>query len=237
MQRFFRIIPVCFFCVSLVATITYIYCATRGLHQPNSIASVLTSAFAANYFNGAFGTVPVLWTLEIEMIFYIVMALGAILFKRLGYNALLAISLACLAFVASYAISPDGKPDMHRHFGSIAIHLSYMMIGAFIYRAYENENITKGIIYAALSTGIYYGCYEIYGVATSFQNIGSNFASAIGGLIIFITGLFAGLHWKFLSPLRWIASISYPFTCCTSHLHGAFSMRWPQRELACIGAQ
>jgi peptidoglycan/LPS O-acetylase OafA/YrhL len=209
-QRFFRIIPTCLFCVSLVALITYIYCASRGLHQPNSITNVITSAFAANYFNSAFSTVPVLWTLEVEMIFYVVMALGVLAFNKLGYKALLAISLSCLAFVASYAISEQAKPDIYRHFSTIAVHLSYMMIGAFIYRAYENNSILEGICYVAISVATYYGCYELYGTATSFQNIGSNFSSALGGLIIFIAGLFAGLQWRFLSPLRWIASISYP---------------------------
>jgi peptidoglycan/LPS O-acetylase OafA/YrhL len=210
LQRFFRIIPTCLFCVSLVAIITYLYCASRELHQPNSITSVLTSAFAANYFNGAFATVPVLWTLEIEMIFYVIMAAGVMVAERLGYKALLTISIACLAVVANYAISPESKPDMLRHFSAIAVHLSYMMIGAFIYRAYENNSLIEGISFVILSVAIYYGCYELYGNATSYQNIGSNFASAMGGLIIFIFGLFAGLQWKFLSPLRWIASISYP---------------------------
>lgn len=85
-QRFFRIIPTCFFCVVLVASATYAYCLAKGVSQPNTLQSIFASSFAANYFNSSFNTIPVLWTLEVEMIFYVVMALFASIFKRLGYK-------------------------------------------------------------------------------------------------------------------------------------------------------
>jgi len=212
-QRLFRIIPVCFFCVTLVAAITYAYCHSRGLQQPNTITSILTSSVAANYFNGAFSTVPVLWTLEIEMIFYVVMAIGVTVLGRLDYKALCAISLLCLAVVAGYALpyaTVPFKPDVYRHFSTIFVFISYMLIGAFIYRAYEDEKVSRGLVFSAMSVTIYLVCFHLHGKATDFQNIGSNLHSSMVALIIFVSGLFAGLRGKLFAPLRWVASISYP---------------------------
>lgn len=212
-QRFFRIVPVCFFCVALVAGITYIYCANRGLTQPNSVTSIVTSAFAANYFNGAFSTVPVLWTLEVEMIFYVVMALSVAAFRRLEYKELILISLLCLLFVAMFESSGgagNNRSEIFRHFSSISVHISYMMIGALIYRAYESEFGCRSIAMVVVASVIYVCCFLVYGKATDYINIGSNIQSAMAALVIFFLGLFIGMQGKLFAPLRWIASISYP---------------------------
>lgn len=212
-QRFFRIVPVCLFCVVLVAGITYVYCASRGLPQPNSLSSVLTSALAANYFNGAFATIPVLWTLEIEMIFYVIMAFGVVAFRRLGYKELIFISLLCLLFVALFAATSGlGKTrsDLFRHFSSIFVHISYMMVGAFIYRVYESGARVRGMAMAVLAFAIYLSCFQLYAEATAYMNIGSNLPSAISGLVIFLLGLVMGMQGWLFAPLRWVASISYP---------------------------
>ncbi|WP_373422444.1 acyltransferase family protein [Pseudomonas simiae] len=116
--------------------------------QPNTLSGVLASGFAANYFNSSFTTIPVLWTLEIEMIFYIVMAFFALVFKRLGYKELIFISILCATFVAAYSFpSQDAKikPDVFRHFSVIFVHVSYMIIGAIICRAYEAADKLKGV--------------------------------------------------------------------------------------------
>ena len=211
-QRFFRIIPTCFFCVVLVASVTYAYCLTKGLNQPNTLQSVLTSTFAANYFNSSFSTMPVLWTLEIEMIFYIAMAVSASIFKKLGYKELIFMSLLCLALVSAYS-SPTqdakSKPDMLRHFSAIFIHVSYMMIGAIIYRAYEDSTKLRGWAITLVSIAIYVVAYKIYWKATQTY-IGSNLPSSATALIIFAAGMLSGMHSKAFSPLRWIAKISYP---------------------------
>lgn len=211
-QRFFRIIPTCFFCVMLVAGITYAYCSAKGLNQPNTIAGVFASTFAANYFNSSFTTIPVLWTLEIEMLFYIIIAVAASIFKRLGYKELIFISVLCLSFVLAYSI-PFGvakaKPDILRHFSVIFVHISYMMIGAIIYRAYESSHGFKGITLALTSISIYLIAYGCYWNATQ-MDIGSNLPSSATALIIFVIGMLSGMQSKLFTPLRWVATISYP---------------------------
>jgi len=211
-QRFFRIIPTCFFCVVVVAGLTYAYCSAKGLQQPNSIEGVLASTFAANYFNGSFTAIPVLWTLEIEMIFYLVMAVAAGLFKRLGYKELVLLSLLALAFVAAYSFpirEATSKPDVFRHFSVIFVHISYMMIGAMIYRACEDSKKVRGVLLTVLTVFVYVVAYKSYWKATH-MDVGSNMASAAAALTLFLGGLFAGLHGKWFAPLRWVAGISYP---------------------------
>lgn len=211
-QRFFRIIPTCFFCVVLVAGLTYAYCIAKGVQQPNSIEGVIASAFAANYFNSSFSTIPVLWTLEIEMTFYIVMAIAAAVFKRLGYKELILVSLLSMAFVLAYSFpisEAKSKPDVLRHFSVIFINICYMMIGAIIYRAWEQEDGYNGFLFSVMAIAIYVFAFKSYFKATQ-MGVGANLPSAAFALALFTAGMYAGMQGKFFAPLRWVAGISYP---------------------------
>ncbi|MNJ32215.1 Acyltransferase family protein [compost metagenome] len=211
-QRFFRIIPTCLFCVTLVAGLTYAYCSAKGLTQPNSVEGVIASAFAANYFNSSFSTIPVLWTLEIEMTFYIVMAVAAAVFKRLGYKELILVSILSLAFVAAYSFpirEATSKPDVIRHFSVIFINICYMMIGAVIYRAWEQKDKIKGVLLTLFAIAIYVIAFKSYFKATH-MGIGANLPSAAFAFGLFVIGMVAGMQSRFFAPLRWVAGISYP---------------------------
>lgn len=211
-QRFFRIVPTCLFCVALVAGVTYAYCTAKGISQPNTIEGILASAFAANYYNNSFPTLPVLWTLEVEIIFYVIMAIAATAFKRLGYKELVFISLLCLAAVSAYTFpnqQAKAMPDIFKHLSAILVHISYMMIGAVIYRANEDAHKLKGIIITFAAVAIYATAYKLFWNATN-THIGSSLLSSSAALIVFIVGMLVGMHSKIFAPLRWIASISYP---------------------------
>lgn len=211
-QRFFRIIPTCLACVVLVAGATYAYCSVKGIPQPNTLSGVFASIFAANYFNSSFTVIPVLWTLEIEMIFYLVMAMASLIFKRLGFKELIFVSFLCLAFVSLYSFplnEAKTKPDVFRHFSVIFVHITYMMIGAIIYRAYDEGQKLKGLLITLAAIVIYVTAYNSYFKATNMQ-IGSDLPSATAALTIFLVGMLAGMQGKLFSPLRWVASISYP---------------------------
>ncbi len=211
-QRLFRIIPTCLFCVVLVTAATYAYCIAKGVPSPHNFGSVFASIFAANYFNSSLPTIPVLWTLEIEMIFYVLMAVAAAIFNRLGFKELILLSVLCLTFVAAYSFplsEAKAKLDMARHFSAIFVHISYMMIGAIIYRAYDERKKLKGALLTLAGVAIYVTAYNSYLKATGMA-IGSDLPSSGAALIIFIVGLFFGMHGKIFTPLHWVASVSYP---------------------------
>nr|WP_258189772.1 hypothetical protein [Pseudomonas simiae] len=60
-----------------------------------------------------------------------------------------------------------------------------------------------------LSMAIYWAAFNSYWMATQ-MGIGSNLPSAGAAFVVFIIGMFAGMHSKIFAPLRWIAGISYP---------------------------
>ncbi len=214
-QRFFRIVPACFVTVTLVASLTYLYCSHYGLNQPNTIESVLTSAVALNYFNSSFSTIPVLWTLEIEMFFYIVMSIAAAMSKRISYGVLLTLSVICFSIVLAYASPLSGTlsasgADILKHFAIIFVHMSYMLIGSVIYRGYSERRFGPAGFYLAVSLIIYLLCYKIFAVATDHSWIGANARSSLLALVIFFITLFIGASSRAFTPLHRVARISYP---------------------------
>ncbi|MDB5981223.1 MAG: hypothetical protein JWQ69_2238, partial [Pseudomonas sp.] len=212
-QRFFRIIPVCLAACLLVAGLTYLYCSYFSLIQPHTWRGVLTSAFAANYFNGAFSTIPVLWTLEIELIFYLVLAAASACVSRVDFKVLMLLSLCCLGFVAFYSLPfsmAETKNDVVKHFASIFIHVSYMLIGSVIYRSWESREHLKGGLFSVFAILGYVICYQLYAKATHHSEIGANIHACALSLVVFLVSLITGLRHRFFLPLRWVANISYP---------------------------
>ena len=87
-KRFFRLIPLCAVVVLGTALLTMFFCSIYDIPQPNSITGVLTSMVAMNYFNGSFPTTPVLWTLAVEIWFYLIIAVAVGVAGRLEFKSL-----------------------------------------------------------------------------------------------------------------------------------------------------
>lgn len=215
-QRFFRIFPTSMVAVVLVGIATYVYSRYLGVSQPHSIGSVITSGFALNYFNGTFPTTPVLWTLEVEVFFYLIMALAAGLFRTINYRVLTGIALGCFIVVALYstvasAHLPPAQQELLKHFSTLCVHVSYMLIGSFIYKSYSANSLKTQAVFLASALIIYYLSYKTLTLATDHQNIGINLPSAGLALLLFIAALRINFDRTLFRPLNWIASISYPF--------------------------
>lgn len=215
-QRFFRIVPTCACAVLFVAAVTWAVCHFSGFDQPNSLGSMLTSSFALNFYNGAFSTIPVLWTLEVEMTFYLLIALLAALPGPISTQRLMLASLACLAFVA-VAASPAAlamDPSVVRltqHWSSILVHISFMLVGSLIYRAYTSIHWARVLPFVVISFVFYKIGHTVLLSANSNREIGASFNDCVAALVIFVVAMFAGMQAGVFKPLRWIGSISYPF--------------------------
>lgn len=212
-QRFFRIVPVCFAACLLIAGLTSLYCSYFSLIQPNTWKGILTSAFAVNYFNGAFSTTPVLWTLEVELCFYLVLAVASASVGRVNYRVLMFLSSCCLGVVAFFSIPftmVETKNDIIKHFAAISIHLSYMLVGSVIYRAWESREYLKGGLFSGLAIVFYSVCYALYAKATHHSEIGANIHTCALSLVVFLVSLITNFNHKSLLPLAWVSNISYP---------------------------
>lgn len=214
-QRFFRILPTCFAAVVIMALANWAVCAYLGVDQPNSLRSILTSTFALNFYNGAFSTIPVLWTLEVEMTFYLLVAVLAAIPGAITTQRLIATCAGCLLFIAlvvspaASAINPE-KLRILQHWCTIVVHISFMLVGSLIYRAYMAGGNWRSLAWVAVSLAFYWACLKVLGSATEGRSIGASLADCMGALVLFVGGMLVGLRAAWLAPLRWIGDISYP---------------------------
>lgn len=214
-QRFFRIIPTCFVAVLLVVAAMWLIFRQAGAENPNSLTSVLTSTFALNFYNGAFSAIPVLWTLEVEMAFYLVVAFLAALPGRITTNRLMHASAACVLLVALAASPATLHLDastvrLLQHWSSILVHISFMLVGSLIHRMYVSERWWRLLPHTAIALVSYWVALTVLLSATSQREIGASLHDCIAALGIFVAGLLAGMRGKWLKPLRWVGDISYP---------------------------
>ena len=104
-RRVFRIYPVSIAAVCVAAIATALYCNATGTVSPHTWTSMLSSAFVLDGFTKTFPVVPVMWSLEVELIFYCMLAALAA-FRRLGFNSIAGLALGCVAFTLAVNSAP-----------------------------------------------------------------------------------------------------------------------------------
>ncbi len=155
-RRFFRIYPVNAVAVCLTALVTAYYCSLTNSVSPHTPGSIISSIFVTNGFVHEFPTVPVLWSLEVELFFYALMALLAY-GGRLGFNALMALSLSCALFtvVANSAIVsrifPPGVTATFVHISFDTNQITFLLVGAMLYRFSTDGRLFQGAAYVVAS--------------------------------------------------------------------------------------
>ena len=214
-RRFFRIVPTCVAAVIFVAIVTALYCYANGVPQPNSIKSVIASSFAANYFNGAFATIPVLWTLTVEIVFYIVIAATAMIAGRIGFGSIVFVSVLCLLYVALlgsayFQMIPAGPRDKLMYIGSLFVHVNFMLIGSLIYRGESERRWGKAIACILIVLVSYLLSFKVFKDVSAGRDIGMALPDIYCAMFIFCLAFLVRLRGRWLRPLQWIGDISYP---------------------------
>jgi peptidoglycan/LPS O-acetylase OafA/YrhL len=216
-RRLFRIFPLLAAVVIVTAVITAIYCAVNELPQPHSISSAISSIFLVNYFTQTLPSVPVLWTLEVEIVFYVLIALVASLVGRITEKYLIFVALMCLLYVAfiklQFVPSVFGVRvyDGLIHAGTLLVHINFMLVGSMIYRGYVTPNgRRRGLFVAAGIFLLYLVNYRILGSLNQSRSIGANPYESSAALVIFLLALWTNSITPRFSLLQWIGKISYP---------------------------
>lgn len=210
-RRLFRIYPVSLVVVALVGLFTALYAASTGTVSPHTWASVLASGLVVNGFTLTFPTVPVLWSLEFELIFYCLMAALAA-FGRPSFGSLLGLSVACMVFTlganlpeATGWFSPSVLEAL-RHASFSTLNIPFLLVGAMLYRMTTEG---RGVAYVAAAVGVFLATR--WGYLALHADSGSvDLPNGAMALAIFVLALWSGMHWRWIKPLRWFADISYP---------------------------
>jgi peptidoglycan/LPS O-acetylase OafA/YrhL len=213
-RRVFRIYPIVLTGVFFTGAVTALYLIPTHIKSPDSVSSLLSSSFILNGFIHKFDAVPVLWSLEIEIFFYVFMTILRVS-KMTNVQGLLYFSGICVIFTYVANLS-----HLHRLLGSTtsqvlvhlsftSLHLPYLIIGAIIYRVSidaEMHHAASALGIAILSFLIGYFIYQdLHG-----NSGGVDIANGAWALAIFSYFRFA----KFPKGLTWIlsglADISFP---------------------------
>lgn len=214
-RRAFRIYPVCAVAVGVAAGTTAFYCSVSGTESPHTLKSVLGSVFILNGFLHGFETTPVLWSLEVEIFFYILMAALARL-SNLDFAAILKASLACMGFtllVNAPSLSAWIWPPMLellRHLSFATLQITFLFVGSMLYRTATNGVSIRAVMYIVASIAVFTATRTVFPVERGADSGGVDIPNGFWALIVFSIAFWSGMNWKWIRPLRWFADISYP---------------------------
>ena len=213
-RRAFRIYPVSLTAALFSGAVTSLYCFSSGVVSPHTWRSMLSSGFILNGFLHYFEATPVLWSLEVELFFYVLMAFLA--WRRLlGYRSLICASLACMSFtllanttmVSSHFSVAANRVMTHLSFA--ALQITFLFIGAVLYRIVCNNRSIEGGMYLGVACAAFvaarFGYLSLHG-----DSGGVDTPDGVWALGIFVIALWSGMKWSWVRPLKWVGDISYP---------------------------
>ena len=215
-RRFFRIVPLNAFVVLCVATGFSLYLHYEGLTSPHSMESVIVSSLALNWFFQTFQVLPVLWTLEAEIAFYLVIAVISATTVRIDFRTLILTSSTCLTFIVGVnsktltALLPPSTVNVLIHLSTLLIHITFMLVGATIYRATSSKQHISGALWVITSFLLCVASYSSYKILSGGLAIGYDLPDMLASLIIFVLAIFLALQGAWLRPLKFFGDISYP---------------------------
>ncbi len=217
LHRFFRIVPayyVNFLVVLMLAplTIDASYLFSHGFLK--QIAAHLSFSAFFIYRDSGLGINGAYWTLNIEMLWYLLAPLLLLLFRQTKYYLILALlSLAYLFWIDSGSFtSPIDNRDIYAQYLSFQLpgQLVYFIAGILIYRKaaslMQSYPASVRLLFVASLLGVYmYTSSQTWMIESGFvvRNLFILFISALLFLLLYPT------HIKVLHPLAWIGKISY----------------------------
>ncbi len=213
-RRIFRIYPVSLVAVLVAAGATAIYCHASGTLSPHSWISVISSGLILNGYLHYFETTPVLWSLEVELFFYLLMAALAVL-GYLGYRALLGLGILCLLFTVAATFPwlhdrlPTNASGILTHLSFDTLEVPFLLVGSMLYRMTRDDNFIRGSLYVVLAVAVFLAARYGY-LAEHGDSGGVDLKNGAWALGIFVLALWSGMTWRWIRPLKWVADISYP---------------------------
>lgn len=219
-RRAARIYPTCIAAVIATAIFVKLYCNYYGIEYPFSLGNVISSATLVSGWLGQGAVIPVLWTLSVEIAFYLLLsAVAASTKSKLGIKELNIASLACIAFVAIGAMPLDrlsGWPitvAALKWTSFVAANVAFMLIGSAVFLLYSRSvSVIKGSV-GLLTTIALYGI-SIFIFSTQREPIGATFLGGLAILALFVAILVLGRNINPKGILKFYGDISYPLYLC-----------------------
>lgn len=212
-RRFFRIYPLSATCVFATAVVFSIYALAYDVAAFYNVVNTVTGMLLISGWFGLFYTIPLLWTLMVEVCFYLVMAVCQHFWKELCFRHLLLISAACL-LVSHLGADPPQELAFAampiRYAGYNALWIIFMLIGSAIWRAATvPQGKLRGLLTIFAIGGIFLVAESVFDRHVP-NVVGRNLASGLVALGIFASGILMERILPVWRVLHWLGDISYP---------------------------
>jgi peptidoglycan/LPS O-acetylase OafA/YrhL len=212
-RRAFRIYPSATAAVLFGATVTAVFCRANHITDPIGFDRIWASSALLNNIVHKQYVSPVMWTLEVEVFFYILVAIIAGQIGKIGRRALLITTIGCalvsLALCGAAAAS-NPAAEYLAYFGSLCANALLLLVGSMIYRNISAGWSISSWFYVGASIAIYFATHAIHDVILPGHPIGVDAVNSVASLLLFCAALWSGMRWQWIRPLRYVADISYP---------------------------
>jgi len=207
-KRFFRLYPLFWFSLIIGALVLW----PKQGYLPLGIREILANFTMLPAFFGAPFVIGLYWTLETELIFYLL----AGLLYRFGFlkksNVLIVLTLILYVLIYFWLLNPSLQP-YYSHWLATPYHLSLMLFGVSMRYAYDGDKSSHKLDYKKAAmlhfciimlVPIYvFADYLLRGVAVDISDASAYFT----GIVLFLIGL--RLLTKAPAALVYLGTISY----------------------------
>lgn len=215
-RRLFRILPCCAAAITATFALVAAVCQTYSVPNPLTFGDSLVSATLTMNLFHRLPTVPVLWSLEVEVAFYIVMASLASMAGRIDTRRIViaALTLSNVVFVLlGLSRAPEltpGLADQFAHLSQVLLYMPLMLVGAVTYRCWSDGWQTGSMARVATAVGIFFAIYSSYGSVAGWDGLGVDAIAVTLALLLFACAVMWRRERRWLAPLRFVGAISYP---------------------------
>jgi peptidoglycan/LPS O-acetylase OafA/YrhL len=216
LKRFLRIYPT--YWVAFAAGVASIFVSAGYWSKPVTYDWVdfFANTFLLADFFGRFDIPSVMWTLQIELKFYLLIP---VFYATLSRGSLLRVFLWGVGVIALYWLPTSNcSQDLdacwsHYRFSVLtllreAIFISYMLIGSIVYAHYRGLISTPR---AAFGVVFMFACFSIASLIAPFHAVSTAYPLPFfWGALIFIPCYLLRDRINLTPPFRFLANISYP---------------------------
>ncbi|KQQ46535.1 hypothetical protein ASF69_04725 [Rhizobium sp. Leaf311] len=227
-KRFFRLIPTCAAVTFLIAALTLMLCYFTATSSPYGLDDlVMSSLLLHKYFPQFHSPIPVLWSLEVEMAFYLLMAAAVRIKGKLSLKSLFAMTLVCFGgsaiFLYAAMLSPATYEWFPRHTAMLLTMSSYLLVGASIYRATQ-VGWRKSIMWVLATFLVCMVTIAVFEPKNPMPGGQYNLRSFLAALLIFFFVWGVRKVVTVPTPLNFFARISYSLYLV--HVPFAWGVMW-----------
>jgi peptidoglycan/LPS O-acetylase OafA/YrhL len=212
-RRAFRIYPLDITVVCATALVFSLYSRAYGLSGPYTPLNTLTSSLLVSGWFGMLYTMPLIWTLMVEVCFYATMAFCAYAWRDLRYGHLLLIGAICL-LLAYIGVVPPAELVFAalplRYAGYNGMYIIFMLIGAALWQPDRGRRCGGQCILTVLVLGaMFMTAHSIFADHVFMTGVRDRYSGA-AAFVIFVAAL-ACERWMRESRLpSFFGDISYP---------------------------